>query len=77
MIKMDFSIENNGDKLTIGEKVTVKGYLIGAFCTYMIEHSLGMSSPVHISKCPKNNYATVLEIKKTPRFNIAVLGFDE
>ncbi len=77
MIKMDFSIENNGDKLTIGETVNVKGYLIGAYRTYMIEHSLGMSSPIHISECPKNNFATILEIKKTPRFNIAVLGFEE
>lgn len=77
MRTMDFSIENNGHMLTIGQIVKVKEYMAGSSYSYMIEHAIGMSKPYPVSERLKTDSGKVLEVKKTERFNIAVLEFDE
>lgn len=77
MRQMDFSIENNGHMLTIGQIVEVKEYQTSSSYSYMIEHAIGMSSPYPVSQRLKTNRGKVVEIKSTKRFNIAVLEFEE
>lgn len=77
MRRMDFSIENNGHLMSVGQKLKVKEYQTASYYSYMIEHSLGMSKPYTVSERLKTDTGTVLEIKKTERFNVAVLEFDE
>lgn len=77
MRQMDFSIEDNGHMLTIGQMVEVKEYYTPGGYTYMIEHAIGMSRPYPFSEKLKTYTGKVLEVKKTERFNIAVLEFDE
>lgn len=77
MRRMEFSIENNGHMLTIGQEVMVKEYLSPGSYSYMIEHAIGMSSPYPLRERLKTDRGRVVEKKKTERFNIAVLEFDE
>lgn len=77
MRTMDFSIENNGHMLTIGQEVEVKEFTSSGSYTYMIEHAIGMSSPYPARERLSSKKGRVLEIKKTDMFNIAVLEFDE
>ena len=74
---MEFSIENNGHMLTIGQYVNVKEYVTNGLYSYMIEHAIGMSSPYRVYERLKTRRGKVLEVKKTEKFNIAVLGFEE
>lgn len=73
---MEFSIEDNGPMLEIGQIVEVKEYET-TFYTYMIENSLGMSRPYPISERLMSRKGKVVEKKTTPRSKIAVLEFDE
>ena len=73
---MEFSIEDNGPMLEIGQIVEVKEYET-TFYTYMIENSLGMSRPYPISERLMSRKGKVVEKKNTPRSKIAVLEFDE
>ncbi len=77
MRRMEFSIEDNGDMLTVGQEVTVKEYLTTRLYSYMIEHAIGMSKPYSAGERLKTDRGRVVEVKKTDRFNIAVLEFDE
>lgn len=77
MRTMEFSIENNGHMLSIGQMVSVKEYVTSGLYSYMIEHAIGMSKPYTVSERLKTDKGKVLEVKKTERFNIAVLEFDE
>ncbi len=73
---MEFSIEDNGPLLEIGQIVEVKEYET-TFYTYMLENSLGMSKPYPISERLLSRKGKVVEKKNTPRSKIAVLEFDE
>lgn len=73
---MEFSIEDNGPLLEIGQIVEVKEYET-TFYTYMLENSLGMSKPFPISERLLSRKGKVVEKKNTPRSKIAVLEFDE
>ncbi|SDG72856.1 hypothetical protein [Marvinbryantia formatexigens] len=77
MRRMEFTIEDNGDMLTVGQVVTVKEYLTTRLYSYMIEHAIGMSRPYGAGERLKTDRGKVVEVKKTDRFNIAVLEFDE
>lgn len=77
MRRMEFSIEDNGDMLTVGQVVTVKEYLTTRLYSYMIEHAIGMSKPYGAGERLKTDRGRVVEVKKTDRSNIAVLEFDE
>lgn len=72
---MEFSIEDNGPMLEIGQWVEVKEYET-TFYTYMIADSLGMSRPYPASERLKTRKGKVIEKRTTPR-KIAVLEFDE
>lgn len=77
MRQMEFSIEDNGHMLTVGQTVKVKEYVTTSLYSYMIEHAIGMSKPYNASERLKTDCGKVIEVKKTARFNIAVLEFDE
>lgn len=72
---MEFSIEDNGPMLEIGQMVEVKEYET-TFYTYMIENSLGMSRPYPASERLMSRKGRVVEKKESPR-KIAVLEFEE
>lgn len=73
---MEFSIEDNGPMLEIGQEVEIKEYET-TFFTYMIADALGMSRPYPASERLKSRKGKVVEKKTTPRSKIAVLAFDE
>ncbi len=73
---MEFSIEDNGPMLEIGQIVEIKEYET-TFYTYMLENSLGMSRPYPISERLLSRKGKIVEKKNTPRSKIAVLEFDE
>ncbi|MDO5540978.1 MAG: hypothetical protein Q4F83_13085 [Eubacteriales bacterium] len=77
MRTIEFSIEDNGDQLTIGEMIGVKEYYCPGGYSYMIENAIGMSGLYQFRERIKSTKGKVIEIKKTERFNIAVLEFDE
>ncbi len=77
MRKMEFTIENNGHALTIGSEVNVIESKLPTSYYYTIEHALGMSTNFTNGDRLKTTVGKVLEIKATPRFNIAVLEFNE
>lgn len=72
---MEFSIEDNGPMLEIGQMVEIKEYET-TFYTYMIENSLGMSRPYPASERLMSRKGRVVEKKESPR-KIAVLEFEE
>ena len=63
--------------LTIGQMIGIKEYQTASMYSYMIDDAIGMSKPYPASERLKSSQGKVLEVKKTDRFNIAVLGFDE
>lgn len=77
MREMEFTIEDNGNMLSIGQEVKVIENSLPSSYYYMIEHAIGMSSNYSNRERLKNLTGKVLEIKSTEKFNIAVLGFDE
>jgi hypothetical protein len=77
MRTMEFTIEDNGPKLEVGQIVNVKEFYCPAGYTYMIEHALGMSSPYPLGQRLNTTQGKVLEKKRTERFNVAILEFDE
>jgi hypothetical protein len=74
---MEFTIEDNGPLLKEGEMVPVKEYYCPSGYSYMIEPALGMSRPYPVGERLKSAEGRVLEKKRTERFNVAVLEFDE
>ncbi len=77
MRTMEFTIEDNGPMLEIGQIVEVKEYFTANQYSYMIEPALGMSRPYPPSEKLNATEGKVLEKKRTKRFNIAILEFDE
>lgn len=77
MRRMEFTIENNGDQLEVGQVVNVIEGVLPSSYYYMIEHALGMSANFKNAERLKTGKGTVVELKATARFNIAVLEFDE
>lgn len=77
MRTMEFSIESNGDKIAVGQTLGVKEYYSPGGYSYMLEDALGMSGIYQFVDRIKSTSGKVVEKKKTERFNIAVLEFDE
>lgn len=77
MRTMEFTIEDNGPMLEIGQIVPVKEYVTASNYSYMIEPALGMSKPYPPGERLKSETGKVLEKKRTEKFNVAVLEFDE
>lgn len=77
MRDMEFTIEGNKEKLNIGQEVNILEGKLPSSYYYFIENAIGMSANFTNSKRLKTRVGTVKEIKETPRFNIAVLEFDE
>lgn len=77
MRTMEFTIENNGDLLEIGQEVNVIESKLPTSYFYTIENALGMSKNFLSHERLKTTHGTVIEKKKTDKFNIAVLEFDE
>lgn len=77
MRRMEFTIENNGEQLKVGQVVNVIEGVLPSSYYYMIEHALGMSANFKNAERLKTGKGTVVELKATSRFNIAVLEFDE
>lgn len=77
MRTMEFTIEDNKDKLEIGQEVNIIESKLPSSYYYSIENAIGMSANFANSKRLKTRVGTVMEIKETPRFNIAVLEFNE
>lgn len=77
MRKMNFHIEDNGDKLTVGQKIGVKEAYALCGYSYLLDDMLGMSAPYPVSERLKSSVGTVLEITNDGKMNIAVIGFDE
>ncbi len=76
MVRLEFSIEDNGPMLEVGKEYEITEYLSANYF-YMIENAWGMSAPVPLSKRLKSRRGKVVEKKKTARQNVAVLEFDE
>lgn len=77
MRTMEFSIEENGDKITIGQTIGVKDSDSPGGYSYMLEDALGMSGLYKFGERLEAEHGKVIEKKKTDRFNIAVLEFEE
>lgn len=77
MRTMEFTIENNGNLLEIGQEVNVIESKLPTSYYYTIENALGMSKNFFSHERLKTTHGIVIEKKKTDKFNIAVLEFDE
>lgn len=76
MREMEFTIEKM-DALEVGQTLGVtEGKLPNSYY-YTLEHALGMSANYTTLERLKSSSGVVKELKTTPRFNIAVLEFDE
>lgn len=77
MRTMEFTIENNGHMLEIGQEVNVTEGKLPSSYYYMIEHAIGMSANYNSRERLKVLKGKVLEIKTVDMVNIAVLEFNE
>lgn len=76
MRRMEFTIEN--PKLfTIGQVLNVTEGKLPSSYYYTIEHALGMSGNFKSWERLKTFTGKVVELTKSPRFDIIVLEFDE
>lgn len=73
---MEFTIENK-ESLKIGQEVSVTESKLPTSYYYTIEHALGMSGNFVSTERLKTRNGKVVEIKETPKFNVAVLEFNE
>lgn len=73
---MDFTTESL-DKFELGQELEVIESQLPTSYYYTIEHAFGMSSNFKNSERLKTTKGKVADIKKTERFNIVVLEFDE
>ncbi len=76
MRTMEFTIENI-EAFRIGQTLEVTEGKLPTSYFYTIEHALGMSGYFNNAERLKTRTGTVVEIKETPRFHVAVLEFDE
>lgn len=76
MRTMEFTIENK-DAFTIGQEMSVTEGVLPSSYYYTLEHALGMSGNFRSFERLKSTKGKVVEIKKTDKFNVAVLEFDE
>lgn len=74
---MEFTIEDNKDKLVIGQDVNIIEGKLPSSYYYFIENAIGMSANFSNAERLNTRVGKVAEIKETPRFNYAVLIFDE
>lgn len=76
MRTMEFTVENLS-AIEVGRELgVIEGVLPSAYY-YMLEDALGMSGNFNSRERLKSKSGKVVELKKTPKFNIAVLEFDE
>ena len=77
MRKMEFTIEDNWNKLEIGQEVNVIEGKLPTSYYYTIENALGMSKNYSNQERLKRSCGIVIEKRHDERFDIAVLEFDE
>lgn len=76
MRTMEFTIEDIA-AFKIGQELSVTESKLPTSYYYTIEHALGMSGNFKNAERLKTRKGTVVEVKETPRFHVAVLEFDE
>lgn len=76
MRTMEFTVENL-NAMEVGQELGVTEGILPSAYYYTLEHALGMSGNFNSRERLKSKSGRVVELKKTPRFNIAVLEFDE
>lgn len=77
MRTVEFTIEDNKDKIEIGQEVNIIEGKLPSSYYYYIENAIGMSANFPSAERLNTRVGKVAEIKETPRFNYAVLVFDE
>lgn len=77
MRRMEFTIEDNWNKLDIGQDVNVIESKLPTSYFYTIENALGMSKNYSNQERLKSMHGIVIEKRHDERFDIAVLEFDE
>ena len=76
MRTMEFTVENMA-ALEVGQELEVTESALPSSYYYTLEHALGMSGNFTSLERLKSRKGKLIELKKTPRFNIAVMEFDE
>ncbi len=76
MRTMEFTVENL-KAMEVGQVLGVTEGILPSSYYYTLEHALGMSGNFNARERLKSKSGRVIELKKTPKFNIAVLEFDE
>ncbi len=76
MRTMEFTVENLA-AFEVGKELGVSEGVLPSAYYYMLEDALGMSGNFTSRERLKSKRGKVVELKKTPKFNIAVLEFDE
>ena len=76
MRTIEFTIENI-EAFRIGQALEVTEGKLPTSYFYTIEDAVGMSGNFTNAERLKTRTGTVVEIKETPRFHVAVLEFDE
>lgn len=77
MRTMEFTIENNWNMLEIEQEVSITESKLPTSYYYTIERALGMSKNYSNKERLKTRNGIVKEKKHTPKFDIAILEFDE
>lgn len=77
MREMEFTIENNMDKLKVGQEISVTESKLPSSYYYTMEDALGMSGNYANMDRLKTTVGVVKEVRSDEKFNIAVLEFDE
>lgn len=77
MRKMEFTIEDNWNKLDIGQEVKVIESKLPTSYFYTIENALGMSKNYSNQERLKTMHGTIIDKRPGEKFDIAVLEFDE
>lgn len=77
MRTMEFTIEDNWDKLYIGQEVKVIESKLPNSYFYTIENALGMSKNYSNQERLKNMNGIVIDKKHGIRFDIAILEFNQ
>ncbi len=76
MRTMEFTVEKL-NAMEVGQELGVTEGILPSSYYYTLEHALGMSGNFSSRERLKSKSGKVVELKKTPKFNIAVLEFDE
>ena len=76
MRTMEFTVEKL-NAMEVGQELGVTEGILPSSYYYTLEHALGMRGNFSSRERLKSKSGKVVELKKTPKFNIAVLEFDE